>query len=47
MFTNGYKGGYIHGHFDRDEVKYQLPGDYTARHAKSYRAAQIRITKGK
>lgn len=44
MFTHAYKGGFIHGWFDRAEVRYQLPGEYVIRTAKSYRAAQIRIT---
>lgn len=44
MFTNGYKGGFIHGKFDTDKVTYQLPNDYASYPANTYRAAQIAIT---
>lgn len=44
MFTVGYKGWWIHGHFDRDEVQFQSPS-YEVRKAKSIHAAKCLITR--
>lgn len=47
--TRSYKGGFIHSYYDRDlkqeVVTYRLPFDDTRYPAKSWRAAQILITR--
>jgi hypothetical protein len=42
MFTHRYRGGFIHGYFDRDECLWQWREHHGR--ARSYRAAQLRIT---
>lgn len=44
MFTHAYKSGWIHGYCDRDECQAQLT-DYTVIWCKSYRAAQLAISR--
>lgn len=44
MFTFRYKGWYIHGHFDREEVRVQSP-DRQVFTAKSIHAAKCVITR--
>ncbi len=44
MFTLGYKGWFIHGHFDRDEVRVQSPTHEFVT-AKSVHAAKCIITR--
>jgi hypothetical protein len=46
MFTRNYNGGWIHGYFDSDECTAQLP-DYSLIKCRSYRAAQLAITRRK
>ena len=49
MWTVSYKGGFIHGKRDttsgKEIITYLLPGEYEQRPAKSYRAAQQRISR--
>ena len=47
MFTHNYKGLYIHGYIDRPEcsVIFAHGGEVIPRKFKSYRAAQLFITK--
>ena len=49
MWTNSYNGGFIHGKRDTatgaEVITYQLPGEQQWREAKSYRAAQQRISR--
>ena len=49
FWTHAYNGGYISGKQDRTNkveiITYQLPGEHQWREAKSYRAAQQRITR--
>lgn len=44
MFTHSYKQGYIHGYFDKAECTAQIGNEIIK--CKSYRSAQIAITKG-
>lgn len=44
MFTIQYKGWFIHGNFDRDEVKIQSPNKQI-RTVKTMRAAKQSITR--
>lgn len=47
MFTHSYKGAWIHRYCDKDEchVTSLIPGQFKGKTFKSYRAAQIAITK--
>lgn len=45
MFTHNYKGMYIHGYVDRNECTVTGYGINPMRKFKSYRAAQLAITK--
>ena len=49
MWTVSYNGGFIHGKRDTttgaEVITYQLPGEQQWREAKSYRAAQQRISR--
>ena len=45
MFTHKYKNGFIHGYCDKSECRAQLDTGETLGTFKSYRAAQIAITK--
>lgn len=48
FWTVSYAGGFIHGKREiatcKIVITFQLPGDYTPRHAGSYRAAQLALT---
>ena len=45
MFTHYYKGGYIHGYCAKDECRVSIYGIPFTKLFKSYRAAQLAITK--
>ena len=49
MWTHSYNGGFISGKRDtatgKEVITYMLPGEHEQRSAKSYRAAQQRISR--
>ena len=45
MFTHYYKGGYIHGYFDKPTCKVSVYSVDPSKEFKSYSAAQLAITK--
>mgnify|MGYP003404765626 CR=1 len=45
MFTHNYRGMYIHGYFDKPQCRVSGFGIDPAKQFKSYRAAQLAISK--
>lgn len=45
MFTHIYRGCFIHGYIDRPQCRVQAYGIPPSKEFKSYRAAQLAITK--